>query len=214
MNDSAYTSGQLTKLTALMHNRGMTPARFQKILGSGVLTDIFDEKAVLSDRVAICSALKLDLERLGIYRFTVEYGKPVTERLEACKKDFPWKIDLPKHLFEEKLEATMQFEGCLLEAPEGASRSSILRRTASKDRSNPWVPADSDHMLAFATKFPHVTQQSEFHYIVGLGNTNSVLIRLFQGMGFGCSYLFTALAREWGDHAGGKSNRFLAVRAI
>ena len=214
MNKSAYTSGQLTKFTDLMYERNMTPARFQKVLASGILADLFNEQADLTDRVAVCKALKLDLERLGIFHFVVDYHRPVEERIAACKKDFPWIIDLKEPSFARDVDVPIQYESCLLEFPHDVSRSSVLRRIASRDKVNSWHPADTDHMLAFATKYPHVTQHGDFKYIVGLGTTASVLIRMFQGMGSGCSYILAPLAREWNEHGGGKDNRFLIVRKV
>lgn len=197
-----------------MYERNMTPARFQKVLASGILADLFNEQADLTDRVAVCKALKLDLERIGIFRFRVDYHISVEGRIAMCKKNFPWYIDLGEPSFARHISNPIQFEARLLELPAGVSRASVLRRIASRDKTNPWEPADTDHMLAFATKYPHVTQHGEFKYIVGLGTTASVLIAQFQGMGSGMAYIFAPLAREWDDHEGGKENRFLIVRKV
>jgi hypothetical protein len=167
------------------------------------------------------------LERIGVYRFTVDYGKPIKERMEACKKDFPWRIDMREDMFEGEWSGGIifdsgdgvkhlpeSFEARLLEMPEGVSKEDVLRRINRYDQ-GAWVPADTDHMLAFATKYPEVTQQSDFKFVVGLGTTPSVLMRMFQGLASGCSFNFVPITRKWKKcHDGGDDNRFLVVKPV
>jgi hypothetical protein len=222
---TAFVSPELKRFLEIMEECDMTPARLGKLVCSGIVHDMCDVAARFDDRVSVCKALKLDLQHLGIYHFSVEYGRPVAERIEACKKDFPWRVELKEDAFEGnwqgthnhdlegKLE-TEHFEARLLEMPESISREDVLRRIKRKD-GGIWVPADTDHMLAFATKYPKIFHKGKFRYVVGLGTTPSVLLAIFQGLGSGMSYHVAPLARKWEKcHDGGEKNRYLVVRRL
>jgi hypothetical protein len=56
---TTLTSGQLQNTLTLLEQKGVTPERFQTVLSSGLLSDIFDPKAILDDRDAFRVALKL-----------------------------------------------------------------------------------------------------------------------------------------------------------
>jgi hypothetical protein len=208
------------KLTELMTSHNMTTARFQAILASGILTDVFDQKADLGNRLAVCEALSLDTERVGVYRFSVDYDKSVSDRMDACKKDFPWHIATKENLFDKGARGCLDVEGRLLSFPAGISEKNVQKKIMALDRSRPWMPAQPDHMLAFATKYSHVIQQIEARYIVGGSDCPTVLLRLFQGLAAGCKYVFTDLTAGWYNndeipghgHDGGVHNVFLVVR--
>ena len=71
--DTIFTDGQLTKAIETMRQKGMTPERFNKLLGSGIFADVCDQSACLDDRNAVRTALKL-----GVALPEAAFGLPVT----------------------------------------------------------------------------------------------------------------------------------------
>ena len=58
--DTTITSGQMTKLLELFKAKNMTPDRFQKVLGSGFLSDLLEADVESVDRDEHRATLKLD----------------------------------------------------------------------------------------------------------------------------------------------------------
>jgi hypothetical protein len=209
---TSITSGQLIKLLGLMEQQKMTSSRFQSLLGSGLLADLFDEKSSYANRRQFCESLELNLSRVGLFLFNTLPYKSVSERIEQLRKSFPWKCDIAESDFPAIDNFRGAYEARLFEFPKGVDRSKVVQKIRKADKKNPWKPADINQMIAFGTKYSE--EIKKYLLIVGLGKSPSVMLARFGGMGSGMTYVFTRMSEKWEGHDGGRDIRFLAVRAI
>ena len=213
----------MTKFLDLIKSKNMTPERFQEILSSGIMTDLLDENANLSQRPNIRVALGLPLEKIGIYYFDADLSiKTPSERLENCQKS-GWEVS-DIHL--PRLESggnLIPMEARILKVEPGSTKQHLINTARKMDEEYPWMLADIDCMLDFARTYPHIFQiQRGLKRIMGIGGEcerHTILVQtLPNGMFGGVVNLFTSLVGEPSleilpeDHDGGRENGFLIVR--
>lgn len=165
------TSGQLTKLIGVLEQEGVTPDRFQKVLESGVIGDIFDADANLENRVAICEAIDVSLTKRGMLFFELRWPINLKELFEKtgcyCSAD---KVNIaltpiPEHrmpdlrriptghmaLMGGTCYATRtEYEAKIFKFPHGTSLRNARRRIHAAG----WNPAGHEHLLGLLAAFP------------------------------------------------------------
>jgi len=140
------TSAQILDLLLLAKEKRMNPWRFQAILNSGLLEDLFDYSADLENRSEIQTALRINIVLPSEFSISVDYDIPIDEviRKSGCanyiqdhsgyhhRSSFTDQYD-----FRGKFERTM--------------------RLASKEESIEagWRPAILRELLFFRSVYPH-----------------------------------------------------------
>lgn len=164
---SNITARQYRKLFELLDQKGVDSEAFQRRLNSGVLADIFDPLAELSDRNALRAALQLDTLKPEIFRLEVDFRLSVKEMIAAGKFDKRRISDL---FVEHNIVTGEEWDDCALKRFKGRKIESFEARyftfnwrtnerdvhglIGSTDKKNPWQPAMVEHVLAHAAKYP------------------------------------------------------------
>ena len=204
---NTHTSAQLKKFIELLEQKGVTPNRFQLALASGVLSDVFEEKATLSNRLAVRRALELGALLSEHGSHIVDYGMSLDEMIAAGNYD--WKNDdLNAKQFPIVGKGKVEFEDTIFHFDRDISSEDVVKEIIATDSKNPWEPGKTENILAYGAKNPE--EQRKF-LIVGLGSVGEV--RGYRSV----PYLFRSDSRRrldllWWDGDWGASCRFLAVR--
>jgi hypothetical protein len=204
---TSYTSEQLGKLNLLLKQRGATPERFQAILGSGLISDIFDVGAKIHNRIAIRKALGLGALPGEPGSHIVNYGMSHDDMIIAGNYD--WKNDdLTAKRFPIVGKRTVEFEDTLFHFDEDISSEEAVKRIQAADPQNPWEPAKIENLLAYGAKNP---EEQRKYPIIALGSVAEVIgNRYVPCLGRGGSR--RELNLDWWDGAWSSGFRFLAVR--
>lgn len=191
----------------LMKQRNVTTERFQTVLASGVLSDVFDANADLTQRLAVRQALGLGPLPSTPGRHVVDYDMGLDNMIVAGNYD--WKNDdITAKRFPIVGKGKVEFEDSLFHFDRDISSEDAIRLIAESDKENPWQVARIENILAYGAKNPE--QQREFP-IIGLGSVAEVdggryvpsLSRYGSGRRLGLGYF----GGGWNA-----SCRFLAVR--
>lgn len=167
------SSGQLKKLFVLLDQKNVTGDRFQRLLDTGVLADVFDPAAKFDDRDAFRAALKLG--KLGklvgdIFRLTVDYSQLLGAMIAAGQYD--WKnSDITAKRFPIEGKGVVEFEACYFHFNRGISSENAIKEIKAADTANPWSAAKIEHVLSLGKIFPE--EQRKFP-IIGLGSVAEV----------------------------------------
>lgn len=191
---TVITSGQLTKTIELMNQKGMTPERYNQLLESGILADVFDPGAdLLGDRNGVRKSIGLDiLYDLDIFRISVDYGKSLEQMVGKTNcRDLDHKPvgDIfPKHtrsdvaVFDICFLDTRRLWGYLSHESKSSYYDNHDTPTIKKieddirqknkwgkkedPSKNPWVLGKIEHLLIFGNDFPEL----HFHHnVIALG---------------------------------------------
>lgn len=164
---SNISAKQYRKFFELLDQKGVDGEAFQRRLNSGLLADLFDPLAELSDREALRAALQLDTLSPEIFTFEVDFRLSIREMFVDGKFD---KTRLHDHFVEDNIVTGEEWQGCVQKRFKGRKIESFEARyftfnwrtderrvhglIASTDKKNPWQPAMVEHVLAHATKYP------------------------------------------------------------
>lgn len=204
-------SRQLQCLLDLAEQKGLTPHRMTAILSSGVLADVMDAGADLSDRRAVRMALKL----LGVplsepIVLAVDYSMSLNAMIAAGNYDYR-NGDISGEWFAIYGAGIVNFEAKLVFPNRNISSADVEAQIRALDGTNLWRPGKIQHLLSFGAKFP---EEQRRYPIVGLGS----VVRIggvshapyLDGDG-----LVRSLRLDFLRDAGWNANcRFLAVRKI
>lgn len=167
---TSYTSQQLSKLNSILEQRGVTPDQFQLVLGSGLLSDIFDPRAKISNRIAVRQALELGALPSEPGRHIVNFGLNLADMISAGNYD--WKNEnITEDKFPVKGEGQVEFEDTIFHFDRSISSEDAVTQIIAADPENPWEPAKIENLLAYGAKNPE--EQRKFP-IVGLGSVGKV----------------------------------------
>ncbi len=207
--NTTHTSAQLTKFFELLEQRGMTPARFQILLGSGILSDVFEEKATLGNRFAVRQALGLGALPSTPGSHIVDYSLDLEAMIAVGNYD--WRNDdITDKRFPIVGTGRAEFEYTIFHFDRNMSSEDAVKEIVAADAENPWEPAKIENILAYGAKNPE--EQRKFP-IVGLGSVGRV---------FGARYVpflgrFDSgrlLYLGWWGFGWDADVRFLAVRKV
>lgn len=164
------STGQLAKFLALLEEKGVTPELFQERLGNGILADVFDPSAVFPERDEWRKQFGLGPLVPELIILTVDYGLTLEQMIAVGNYD--WKNDdLTDKRFPIKGDGVQEFEACLIHPNRSISSEDCIQLIKDTDKTNPWEPAQTEHLLAFGAKYPE--EQRKFP-IIALGSVGEV----------------------------------------
>ncbi|MFA6315368.1 MAG: hypothetical protein WC648_03335 [Candidatus Paceibacterota bacterium] len=163
---NTHTSAQSKKFIELLEQKWVTPERFQTVLGSGILSDIFEEKATLSNRFAVRQALCLGPLPSEPIVLIVDYGQTLEQMIVAGRYD--WKNDdITVSRFPIEGKGTVEFEAVLFHFDKDISSEDAKKQIEEAG----YEVGKIEHVLSFGANYPE--EQRKFP-IVGLGSVGEV----------------------------------------
>lgn len=161
----------MTRFLALLEEKGVTPETFQTCLSNGVLADILDTSAKFGERDEWRKLFQLGSLVSEVIILSVDYNKSLDQMISAgnydCKND-----DLNAKNFPVKGEGVQWFEFDLVDPKKDISSGGALKLLQKdSDPANPWMPAQTEHLLALGAAFPDLQRKNP---IVALGSVAEV----------------------------------------
>lgn len=151
---TTLTSGQLGLQLKIFDEKGMTPERWGAILSSGIFADLCDVYADLSNRAAVRAALKIDTGHLEVFDLGVNYQIPFHMMVADGHYDYvDARVINEDGWFRGDGEGIEQFEARLFCLGHGATTDAVIHFIKQEDVSNPWLPAQAGHLLAFGVQY-------------------------------------------------------------
>lgn len=165
--NTTITDDQMTKLfVELFRQKGVNPERVQQILKTGILADVLDPEADLTDREGVRGALKLGKLLPEKFTLEVDYDKSLEEMIAAGRYD--WKnSDITADRFPVKGKGKKKAEVELVHFNRDISSEDAI---AEMDKLG-LRPATIEELLAFGAANPDI--QRKFP-IVALGSVAEV----------------------------------------
>ena len=215
---TTFTSDQFMKLAGMMEQNGVTPDRFERILGSGILADVFEPAARLSNREAIRQALELGpllrdtpeaSNRPEEFEIVVDFTMTLEQMVAAGKYD--WKNDdIIAKQFSVAGDGRIECEARLFHFERSIAAEDPERAIREAVPVGQWEPAKIEHLLAFGARYPDEQRKNP---IVCLGSVSNSEV-------FGrrhVPYLYRrvlgrSLHLDWYSNGWHSFYRFLAVR--
>jgi hypothetical protein len=144
--------------------------RFQSVLGSGLVADIFHADAQIANRLAVRRALGLGALPSTLGSHVVDYSLDLEQMIAAGRYD--WKNDdITAKRFPIVGKSKVEFEDAIFHFDRGISSEDAVKEILVADTKNPWEPAKIENILAYGAKNPE--EQRKFP-IVGLGSAPQV----------------------------------------
>lgn len=198
--NTAYTSGQLVKFTALLEQKDSNPERFQLFLGTGILADLLEADPTAINRDDFRKMIGLPPL---VLRITVDYSQTLEQMIVLGQYD--WKNDdITVARFPVKGERKKEIVAELVKYESNMSSEAVLADIDKKG----FRPATIEELLAFGAAFPEL--QRKFP-IVALGSVAEV--RDKRGVTYlGRSDSNRYLGLGWFDDSWSACYRFLVVR--
>jgi len=198
---NTYTTAQLKKLIELIGQQ--STERMQAILGSGIISDVFNPKATISNRFAVRQALGLGPLPSEPIVLIVDYGQTLEQMIAAGRYD--WKNDnITAKRFPIEGKGTVEFEAVLFHFDKDISSENAKKQIEEAG----YEVAKIEHILSFGANYPE--EQRKFP-IVGLGSVGEVSGRRY------VPHLDRDGSRRrlylrWWDYGWNADYRFLGVR--
>ncbi len=162
--NNTYTPAQLKKLIELIGQQ--STERMQVILGSGVISDVFNPKATLANRFAIRQALDLGPLPSEPIVLIVDYGQTLEQMIVAGRYD--WKDDdITVKRFPIEGKGAVEFEAVLFHFDKDVSSENAKKQIEEAG----YEVGKIEHVLSFGANYPE--EQRKFP-IVGLGSVGEV----------------------------------------
>lgn len=201
MKKETYTPGQLKKFMEIIEGTGTE--RMQVILGSGILSDVFDPNATLSNRYSVRQALGLGPLPFEPMVIIVDYGQTLETMIAAGRYD--WKNDnITVERFPIEGKGTVEFEAVLFHFDKDISSEDAKKQIEEAG----YEVGKIEHVLSFGANYPE--EQRKFP-IVGLGSVGEVAgnrdVACLDRSDFGRD-----LDLRWLDGVWDADYRFLGVR--
>lgn len=164
-----YTPRQLQKMMDVIPE-GTSTERFQAVLGSGLVHDIFHSGARIANRLAVRRALGLGALPSTPGSHVVDYDMSLDEMIAAG--DYDWKNDdIAAKRFPIVGKGKVEFEDTIFHFDRDISSEDAVKEILAADSKNPWEPAKIENILAYGAKNPE--EQRKFP-IIGLGSVGKV----------------------------------------
>ncbi len=153
----------------------------------------------------------------GVFHLTVDYSQTLEQMIADGNFDLKNREITSKH-FPVKGEGVVQFECCYFRFDSYISSKDAVKRIETANTENPWMPAQTEHLLSNGKQFPE--DQRKFK-IIALGSVEKIYnccCFLYLGMdlpdnSMDNSDLRRCLNLSSSDSCGGKE-RFLSVRKL
>jgi hypothetical protein len=165
MSDATMSLGQLQAIMALAEQKGLNPERTKLILSSGVLADVFDLKADLSNREAVQKVLGLSTSLVEPIVLTIDYSRNLDEMIAAVRLDSIGESFKGKRFLIDG-KGRMELEAKLFHFNRSIGSHEAERLMMAHDRTNPWEQAKIEHLMAYGEIFP---DEQKMYPIAGLG---------------------------------------------
>lgn len=162
--ETTHTSGQLKKLLGLLEQKEMTPERFNKILESGILSDVLDPNACLGNREAVRIALNLAV--IETFRLTINHNQSLSQMIVAGHYDGT-NDSITAERFPITGEGIVEYEARYFHFDRNISSENAIKEMEEAG----WQPAKIEHLLAHGAANPDEQQK---HPIVALGSVAAV----------------------------------------
>ncbi len=165
-----YTQAQANKLVSLLEQRGVNTDRFQVVLESGLISDIFEPNAALANRLAVRRALGLGALSSTPGSHIVDYDAALEQMIAVGNYD--WTNDhITSKWFTIVGKGKVEFEDTIFHFDRDISSEDVVKEILAADIKNPWEPGKIENILAYGAKNPE--EQRKFP-IVGLGSVGEV----------------------------------------
>ena len=144
--------------------------RFQAVLGSGLVSDIFHADAQIANRLAVRRALGLGALPSTPGSHIVDYSLDLEAMIVAGNYD--WKNDdITAKRFPIVGKGKVEFEDTIFHFDRSISSEDAVKEIIAADSKNPWEPAKIENILAYGAKNP---EEQRKYPIVGLGSVGEV----------------------------------------
>jgi hypothetical protein len=205
---TTVTTRQLSKFLELLEQKGVTPEIFQQRLSNGVLADIFDSAAVFQDRDQWRNAFGLGPVIPEPIILTIDYTKSLEQMIAAGNYD--WKNDdLTASRFPIVGEGMAEYEFRYVHPNRSISSEGAINLIKKEDSENPWIPAQTEHLLSFGAAYP---EEQRKYPIVALGSVGEVGGRRVPSLDEGVARRHLSL--HWWVLDWDSRFRFLVVRKV
>ena len=204
----SYTPAQMQKFMEVVP-LGTSIERFQAVLGSGLVSDIFNPDAQIANRLAVRRALGLGALPSTLGRHIVDYSLDLEAMIAAGNYD--WRDDdITAKRFPIVGEGRVEFEDTIFHFDRDISSENAVKEIVGADTNNPWEPAKIENTLAYGAKNP---EEQRKYPIIGLGSVGKV------NGNRSVPYLYGGSSERglhlgWWDDGWDSSYRFLAVRKV
>jgi hypothetical protein len=139
----------------------VTTERFQTVLGSGILSDVFEEKATLSNRFAVRQALGLDPLPYEPIVLIVDYNQTLEQMIAAGRYDWT-SSDITVKRFPIEGKGVVEFEAILFHFDKNISSGKVKCQIEEAG----WQVGNIEHLLSFGANYP---EEQRKYTIIGLG---------------------------------------------
>jgi hypothetical protein len=161
--DTIFTDGQLMKAIRTMRQKGMTPERLNRILGSGIFADVCDVNADLGDREAVRAALKLGVYTPEMFRLNVGYY-----RYSLSQMIIAGRYGIVSDNITDEYFPTTRLDDIALRARYFHFNRKLTAEAAIVEmRAEGWEPASIRCLLSHGMNHP---EEQRKYRIVGLGS--------------------------------------------
>ncbi len=179
----------------------------QEILGSGLVSDIFDPRAKLANRLAVRQALGLGPLPSEPGFHIVDFGQSLEDMIIAGNYDWV-NSDINARRFPVVGKGKVEFEDTLFDFGRNVSSEEAASLIAAADLTNPWAPGKIENLLAYGAKNP---EEQRKYPIIALGSVGDVrddrCVPLLDRRGSRRSLDLGWWGNDWSSDC-----RFLAVR--
>jgi len=201
-----YTPAQMQKFMEVVPP-GTSLDRFQEVLGSGLVTDIFDPRAKLANRLVVRQALGLGPLPSEPGTHIVDYSQSLKDMILAGNYD--WKNDdITAARFPIAGSGKVEFEDTLFDFGRDVSSEEAVSLIVEADPANPWAPGKIENLLAYGAKNPEEQRKNPIPALGSVGKVRG--FRRVTCIGRNDSKRLLHLywwGDDWSSHF-----RFLAVR--
>jgi hypothetical protein len=164
-----YTPAQMQKFMEVIPP-DTSLERFQAVLGSGLVSDIFHPEAKIANRLAVRQALGLGVLPSEPGSHIVDYSQSLEDMILAGNYD--WKNDdITTKRFPIVGNGQVEFEDTLFHFDRNISSEEAVKLIVAADTKNPWEPAKIENVLAYGAKNP---EEQRKYPIIGLGSVCEV----------------------------------------
>jgi hypothetical protein len=203
------STGMYRKLFDLLDQKKVTGEGLQSLLTSGILADVCDAGADLSNREAVRVALKLGTVLPETFRLIVNYGQSLDTMI--ANGHYDWKNDsITSKRFPPKGEGVVEFEARIFHFDRSIESKDAITAIEAADTENLWHAGLIEHLLTFGAKFP---EEQRKYPIIALGSVAEIggrrsVPELWEDRAE------RRLSLVWFDDRWRESCRFLAVRKV
>lgn len=164
-----YTPDQLRKMMDVIP-KDTSLERFQAVLGSGLIHDIFHNEAQIANRLAVRAALGLGPLPSEPGSHVVDYGQTLEGMIKSGNYDWT-DGDITAKRFPIAGKGKVEFEDTVFHFDRGISSEEAVKLIVAADPKNPWGPGKIENVLAYGARNP---EEQRKYPIVGLGSVGGV----------------------------------------